>query len=125
MDGVGEAGHISTMSQEFKRGILKNDFSSRTYPFIFAPITPVLLNQSNETSWVFPAFKSTRHFLAQSTVSDRSNSSSEANSSCQIRSLITLRVESEIISIDNVLVRKLMYSKKIEDQKWTLEELQH
>ena len=34
----------------------------------------------------FPALKSTSHFLPQSTVSRRSDSSSEANSSCCYRS---------------------------------------
>ena len=61
--------------------ILKDDFSSRTNPSIFTSIEPLLLDQSNETSWVFPALKSTSHFLPQSTVSCRSDSSSEANSS--------------------------------------------
>ena len=34
--------------------ILKEDFSSRTDPSIFSSIAPVFLDQSNETSWVFP-----------------------------------------------------------------------
>ena len=38
--------------------IFKDDFSSRTHPSIFTSITPLLLEQSNETSWVFPALKS-------------------------------------------------------------------
>ena len=66
--------------------ILKDDFSSRTNPSIFTSIAPVLLDRSNETSWVFPALKSTSHFLPQSTVSRRSDSSSEDNSSCCHRS---------------------------------------
>ena len=49
---------------------------------IFTLIAPVLLDRSNETSWIFPALKSTSHFLLHSTVSHRSDSSSEASSSC-------------------------------------------
>ena len=67
-----QAGHISMMSQGFKSGgsfsnrdnkecqlileekinssILKDDFSSRTDPFIFTSIEPVLLDWSNKTS---------------------------------------------------------------------------
>ena len=52
---------------------------------IFTPIEPLLLDPSNETSWVFPALKSTSHFLPKSTVSC-SDSSSETNSSCYHRS---------------------------------------
>ena len=51
-----------------------------------ALITPVLLEQPNEVSWALPVLKSTSHFLPQSTVSHRSDSSSEANSSCCHRS---------------------------------------
>ena len=65
---------------------LKYYFSSRTDSSIFASIAPALLDWSNETSWVFPALKSTSHFLRQSTVSHRSDASSEANSSCCHRS---------------------------------------
>ena len=61
---------------------LKNDFSSWTDLSIFMSIIPVLSDQSNETSWVFPALKSISHFLPQSTMSLRSDSSSEASSSC-------------------------------------------
>ena len=66
--------------------ILKDDFCSRTDPSIFTSIEPLLLDWSNKTSWVFPALKSTSHFLPQSTVSCRSDSSSEANSCCYHRS---------------------------------------
>ena len=40
------------------------------------------LGQSNETRWVIPEMKSASHFLPQSTVLLRSDSSSAANSSC-------------------------------------------
>ena len=53
-----------------------------TTAFIFTSIELLLLDQSNKTSWVFPALKWTSHFLPQFTVSRRSNSSSEAKSSC-------------------------------------------
>ena len=79
----------------------------------------MLLDQSNKTSWVFPALKPTSHFLPQSTVSPRSHSSSEANFSCchRLETLAHLRVESSIISIDsnitdNITKRSLMYSRK-------------
>ena len=42
--------------------ILKDDFSSRTDPSIVTSMPPVLLDQSNETSWVSLALKSTSHF---------------------------------------------------------------
>ena len=45
----------------------------QTHPF---------LDRSNKTSRVFPALKLTNHFLPQSTVSCRSDSILEANSSC-------------------------------------------
>ena len=64
---------------------LKDEFSSRTDQAIFTSIAPALL-MWNETSWVFPALKSTSHFLPQLTVSYRSDSSSEANSSGCYRS---------------------------------------
>ena len=72
----------SNLEEKVNSSILKDDFSSRTDPSIFTSIEPLLLDRSNETSWVFPALKSTSHFLPQSTVSCRSDSSSEANSSC-------------------------------------------
>ena len=46
---------------------LKDHFSSRTDPPIFTSIPPVLLDQSNGTSWGFSALKSASHFLLQST----------------------------------------------------------
>ena len=65
---------------------LKDDFSSRTDPSISTSTPPMLLDWSNETSWVFPTLKSTSCFLPQSKVSPRSDSSWEANSSCYHRS---------------------------------------
>ena len=53
-----------------KTGISKDDFSSTTDPSIFTSIVPVLLGKSNETSTVFPAVKSTSHFLPQSSFSN-------------------------------------------------------
>ena len=73
-------------SQPPPPSILTDDFSAVTDPSIFTSIALVLLDQSNETSWVFPAFKSTSHLLPQSLVSRSSDSCSEANSSCCHRS---------------------------------------
>ena len=73
------------LEEKVNPSILKDDFSSRIDPLIFTSIEPLLLDWSNKTSWVFPALKSTSH-LPQSTVSRRSDSSSEANSSCCHRS---------------------------------------
>ena len=68
-----------------QRQHLKRCFFWRTDPSIFTSIAPVLLDWSNETSWVFPVLKSTSHLLPQSRVSSRSDSSSEVNSTCCYR----------------------------------------
>ena len=54
----------------------------RTDPSSFTSITLVLLDWSNEKSWVFPTVKSINHFMPQATVSHRSDSSSATISSC-------------------------------------------
>ena len=64
----------------------QDDISSRTESSIFPSIAPVLLDRSNKTKRVFPALKSTSHFMPQSTVPCRSDSSSEANFHCCYRS---------------------------------------
>ena len=74
------------LEERVNPSILKDNFSSRTDLSIFTAIAPVLLDQSNETSCIFPALKSTSHFQPQSTVSCRSDSSLEGNSSCCHRS---------------------------------------
>ena len=102
---------------------LKYCFCSRTNSFIFTSIAPVLLDWSNETSWVFPALKSTSHVLPQSTVSHRSDASSEANSSCCYRSEAwshkEQKVEQKVISSAWLAIshitssgRSLMHSRK-------------
>ena len=92
----------SNFEEKVNPSILKDDFSSRTDPFIFTSIPPVLLDRSNETSWVLSALKSTSHFLSQSTVSRRSDYiRSQFKLLSQIRCLIKLRVENSTISIDN------------------------
>ena len=73
----------------------------------------VISEWSNKTSWVFPALKSTSHFLPQLTLSCRSNSDSAANSSCcNFICLIKLRLESSIISMynnfTNNIIRKVI-----------------
>ena len=72
---------VSNLEEKVNASILKDDFSSRTDPSIFTSIAQVFLDWSSETSLVFPALKSTSHFLHKSTVSRRSDSSSEVNSS--------------------------------------------
>ena len=54
----------SNLEQKVNPSILKDDFSSTTDPSIFTSIAPVLLDRPNKTSWVFPALKSTNHFLS-------------------------------------------------------------
>ena len=61
----------SNLEDKVNPSILKDDFSSRTDPFIFISVAPVLIEWSHETNWVFPALKSTNHLLPQSTVSCR------------------------------------------------------
>ena len=41
---------LSNLEEKVNPSILKDDFSSRTDPFIFTSIAPVLLHPSNETS---------------------------------------------------------------------------
>ena len=53
-------------------------FYSRRNPSFFISIGPLLSDGSNETSWVFPALKSTSHYLPQSTISQRPDSSPAA-----------------------------------------------
>ena len=65
---------------------LKDDFASRRDLFIFTSITPQLFEWLNETRSVFPALRPTGFFLTQSMASRRSDSSSEANSSCCLKS---------------------------------------
>ena len=76
----------------------------------------MLLDRLNKTSWVFPALKSTSHFLPQSTVACKSNSSSKVNSSCchrfKFSSSCFLRIESRIISTDSNITDTLMYGRK-------------
>ena len=88
---------------------LKNDSFWRADPSIFISIAPVLLDGSHETTWVFSGLKS-NHFLSHSTVSCRSDSSSEANDSCCHRSDGTLKVESSInieSTITGNIIRKV------------------
>ena len=59
------------------------------YITCYASIAPVLSDWSNKTSWGFPALKSTSHFQPLSTGSNRSDSSSEANSSFCHRSTLS------------------------------------
>ena len=56
----------SNLEEKVNPSILKYYFSSRRDLSIFTSIEPVLLDCWNKTSWVFPALKSTSHFLPQS-----------------------------------------------------------
>ena len=73
-------------SRESQPQQLKRWFFLKNRPIHFHINSAVLLNWSNKTSCVFPALKSISHFPSQSTVPRRSDSSSEANSSCYHRS---------------------------------------
>ena len=48
-------------------------------PPIFTSVAPVLLEQSNKTSFVFPALKSTSHYLPQSTQSTNQSQVQKSN----------------------------------------------
>ena len=86
---------------------LKNDFSSRTDPSIFTSIAKVLLDRSNETSWVFPAYRSKRHFPLQSTFSRRSHSSSNSNSSYCHRSDDWSDLEKRKVSLAQITILQI------------------
>ena len=45
----------SNLEKKVNPSILKDDFSSRADPSIFISMTTVIWDQSNETSWIFPA----------------------------------------------------------------------
>ena len=72
----------NSIQEAYTSSILEDDFSSKIDPFLFTSIAPELLDWSNERSWVFAALKLTSYFLPQFTVSPRSESSSDVNSSC-------------------------------------------
>ena len=59
------------LEEKVNLSILKDDFSSTTEPSIFTSIEPLLLDRPNETSWVFPALKSTSHFLPSQCLIDQ------------------------------------------------------
>ena len=74
----------SNLEEKDNPSILQDDFSSTIDPSIFTSIASVLLDWPNKT--VFPALKSTSNCLSQSTISLRSDSSLQTNSSCCHRS---------------------------------------
>ena len=109
----------SNLEEKENSSILKDDFSSKTDWSIFTSIAPELLDQSNKTSWVYPALKSTSHFLSQPIGSCRPDLNSEATSSCRHRSDAWSHLEyrvvpSTLITISQITSsgRLLMYSKK-------------
>ena len=70
--------------RESQPSVLREGFSSRTDQSIFTLIATVSWDQSNETSWVDISIDINKPLPAP--VSHRSDSSSEANSSCCHRS---------------------------------------
>ena len=58
----------SNLEVKVNSSILKDDFSSRTDPFIFTSIASVFLDQSHKASYVLPALKTTSYFLLESSV---------------------------------------------------------
>ena len=80
---------------------------------------PVLLDWSNNTSRVFQALKSTSHLLRQSTVSDKSDSSSKTNYSCCHRSDAWSHFELRVAASAQITPseRSLMLSKKSVGQR--------
>ena len=64
----------------------------------------MLLDRSNDTSWVFPTLKSTSHFLPQFTVSCRSNSSSDP----QIKSQFTVEIDRKL-NLSNLKANYVVY----------------
>ena len=80
----------SNLEEKVNPSILKDYFSSKTDPPVFTSIAPVLLDQSNEISYFFPALKSTSYFLSQFTVSCRLDLSSEANSVSDTRQFLEI-----------------------------------
>ena len=79
-------GHDVRASMWFgrERDYQKDLFSLRTDHSIFTSIAPEIFDHSDESMQYFPSSKSTRCFLPQSIVSDRSDLSSETNSSCSL-----------------------------------------
>ena len=59
----------SNWEEKDSLSILKDIFVSGTDPSIFTSVAPVLLDWSNERSWISPSLKSLSHFLPQSAMS--------------------------------------------------------
>ena len=109
----------STLEEKGSLSILKDYFSSRINPYIFTSIAPEVLDWSDKTSGVFPELKSTSYFLPQSTVSRRSDSSTEAKSGCYHKSDACSHLEQRVASSAEITIlqitftgRSLMYSRK-------------
>ena len=96
------------LKEKVNPSILKDYFSSRKDPSIFTSIAPMLLDPSNETSWIFPAL------IQQSTScpSPVTGKSKLIYQTLDLPDLITLRAESSIIIIDsyntNNIIRKVI-----------------
>ena len=57
-------------------------FAPRADSSVFTSLVAESSDQSNEARWLLPALKSTSHFLPQSVISIRPDSSLEAKSVC-------------------------------------------
>ena len=91
-------GPQSNLEERVNPSFLKDDFSLRTDTSIFTSIEPVLLDQSNETSGIFPALKSTSYYLPQYLIDQI-----QVQKPIQVIATdqMQIRIESTIISIDN------------------------
>ena len=106
--------------------ILKGYFYSRTHLSIFTSIATMLLDQSNEKSWVFPALKSTSHILPQSTVPYRSDSSSTATCTFCQRSdaWCLINIKLFYVPVNNKPSTDQRYCKRIEyTMEWLAEQI--
>ena len=94
-----------TLEEKDNSSILKDYFSSRTDQSIFTSIASVSLDQSNKTSWVFPLLnQQATSCLSPKCLIDQIHVEKPILVAVQIRYLITLTVESSIISIDSKVI---------------------
>ena len=111
---------------------IKRLFFFKNRPITFHNIRTRVIRMVKQNNLTFQALKSTRHFLSQSTVPRWSDSSWDSNFGCCYKSddwsNFTYRVVSSI-NIEMLQItsseRSLMYNKKMWNQEWNREELQH
>ena len=97
----------------------KRWYFHKNRPIHFHINSTSVIRPVNETSWVFPGLKLISHCLPKSTMSCRSDSSSEANSSCCHRSEAWSYLEQKVVSSTSIEIlqtispgRSLKYSRK-------------